>query len=329
MAVFKQERHVELVPNTAEAFVITNIMFSATIPVQLPHLNIFVISVADPLDPKQDALARVANIADLSLVPIGRDAGIAAPGTSGIEFLSQTSTLRYDTLETANDAATAFQNRVNALIEGWITFRTEFNAPDPTPASYTFPTTDPSQKTALINAYTVAKQARYQAQVDKGDADDALARAQTDYTYKSGLIAGVTTILGDATRVQTDLNVVITNFTSLKVASNTFYAANPGGVGAAAFLVAITLAINELTASTGYQADAATAVTDATTYQSARQADAATASTALTAAQADQIAKAQALISIQATETAALAAVLAVCPDFDKHSIPFVPDTEP
>ena len=329
MAVFKQERHVELVPGAAEAFVITNIMYSALIPAQLPHLNIFVIAVADPLDPKQDTLARVANIADLSLVPIGRDAGIAAPGSDGIVFLSQTSTLRYDTLETANDAAKAFQDRVNALIEGWISFTTDFNAPDPTPASYTFPTTDPSQKDALIEAYSVAKQARYQAQVDKDDADDALTRAQADYTYKSGLIPGVTTILADATRVQTDLNVVITNFTALKVASNTFYTANPGGVGAAAMLTALTTAINELTASTGYQADAALAVTDATTYQTARQTDATNASTALTAAQADQIAKAQALASAQATETAALNAVLAVCPDFDKHSIPFVPDTEP
>lgn len=286
MAVFKQERHVELVPGAAEAFVITNLMFSATIPDQLPHLNVFVIAVADPLDPKQDTLARVANIADLSLVPIGRDAGIAAPGASGIEFLSQASTVRYDTLETGNDAAKAFQDRVNALIEDWITFRTEFNAPDPSPASYTFPITDPSQKEALIDAYAVAKQARYQAQIDKTDADDALTVAEDDYTYKQDLVSDLSTTLATSYRVQTDLDVVITDFTSLKVASNTFYTANTGGVGAAAMLTALTTAINALTATTGYQADADALVAAVVAYQADRQTDATDAATALTAAQA-------------------------------------------
>lgn len=329
MAVLNQERHVELVPGAAESFAITNEMASATIPDQLPHLNVFVIAVADVSDPKQDSLARVANIADLSLIPIGRDAGVAAPGPNGIEFLSQSSTSRYDTLETANDAATAFVDRVNALIENWITFRTQFNAPDPTPAMYTLPRVDPSQKTALINAYTVAKQDRYQKQTDKANADAALTRAQNDYTYKSGLIAGIGTIVTDITTTKTNLTTVVTEFGTLLTAGQTFYSANTGGVGAATFLTALNTAATQQGAMASFQTQANTALTDALAYQSARLADASASSTALTAAQADQIAKAQALTSAQATEAAALAAVLAVCPDFDKHTIPFVPDTEP
>ena len=80
MALLKQERHVELVTGANEAFVITTLMANASIPAQLPHLNVFVIAVADVDDPKQDSLARVARIADLTTLPIGRSAGIAAPG---------------------------------------------------------------------------------------------------------------------------------------------------------------------------------------------------------------------------------------------------------
>jgi hypothetical protein len=324
MAVFKQERHVELVPGAAESFVVTNEMFSATIPAQLPHLNIFVIAVANVLDPTQDTLARVANIADLSLIPIGRDPGIAAPGPNGIEFLSQASTSRYATLEVANNAATAFQDRVNALIEDWITFRTQFNAPDPTPASYTLPRVDASQLTALINAYAAAKQAGYAQLQTKNAADATFTRSQADYTYKQSLLPGVATILTNITKVQGELAVVITEFGTLLTAGNVFYAANPGGVGFAAFAAALTLATAQQAAMPGYNVDAGAAVTSVTSYQTSRQNDINTAATALSTTQADQIAQTQALTSDNALTAAALAAVIAVCPTFDATTIPFV-----
>lgn len=325
MAVLEQERHVELVPGAAQSFVVTNELVSAVIPDQLPHLNTFVILVADPADPTQDTLTRVANIADLSLVPIGRDAGIAAPGPNGIEFLSQTSTSRYDTLETANDAATAFQDRVNALIEGWITFRTEFNAPDPTPALYTLPRVDPSQLTALINAYAAAKQAGYTQLQVKTAADATFTAAQADYTYKSGLVPGVATILTSVTKVQGELATVITQFGTLLAAGNVFAAANPGGVGIATFNAALSIATAQQAAMPGYNADAATAIANITGYQTARQNDVTTSATNLATAQSNQITQAQALIAANALTAAALAAVLAVCPDFDPTTIPYVP----
>lgn len=313
----------------SEAFVITTQMVSATIPDQLPHVNVFVIAVPDVLDPKQDALTRVAMLADLSVLPIGRDPGIAAPGPNGIEYLASATTNSYPDLQTAQDAATALQDRVNALIEAWISFRTTFNAPDPTPALYTLPRVNPSQKTALINAYTVAKQTRYQAQINKVNADGALTRAQTDYTFKQNLLAGIASILPEAALTQTNLTLIVTQFGTLLTAANVFYAANTMGTGAAAFLTSITTATSQQAAMTGFIAAASQLVTDVTNYNSARVSDATAANTTLTAAKSDQITKAQTLTSTLAIESAALAAVLAVCPDFDKHSIPFVPDTEP
>lgn len=325
MAVLEQERHVELVPGAAQSFVVTNELVSAVIPDQLPHLNTFVILVADPADPTQDVLSRVANIADLSLVPIGRDAGIATPGANGIEFLSRTCTSRYDTLETANGAATAFQDRVNALITDWITFRTEFNAPDPTPALYTLPRVDPSQLTALINAYAAAKQTGYTQLQTKNAADAALTAANGDYAYKQSLLPGVVATLTAVTKVQGELATVITQFAALNMASGVFYAANTGGSGAPTFAAALGLAGAQQAAMSGYNVDAAAAVATIVGYQTARQNDVNTSATNLATAQSTQITQAQALTAANVTTAAALAAVLAVCPDFDPTTIPYVP----
>lgn len=325
MAVFEQERHVELVSGASEAFVITNRMVSAIIPVELPHLNVFVIAVANVGDPTQDTLARVAMLADLSTLPIGRDPGIASPGPNGIEYLSDSSTVSYPDLETANDAATAFQDRVNALIQDWITFRTQFNAPDPMPALYTFPSVDQSQLTILINAYAVAKQAGYvQLQVSNA-ATSTLLAAQADYSYKQNLVAAMSAIVADTTKVRNEFTTTVTQFGTLLIAGNTFYGANLSGTGAAAFASALGLATAQQTAMPGYLTDAQTAVTDSTAYQIARTNDATASSVALTAAQSDQTLQAQLLASANATTATALAAVYAVCPDFDPTTIPYVP----
>jgi hypothetical protein len=328
VAQLEQTRDVVLVSGAEQSFVVTSRMLSATIPVELPHLNVFVLSVSDVTDPKQDALARVAMLADLTTLPIGRDPGIATPGPNGIEYLSAISVNAYSTLETAIDAAVALQDRVSALVVDWESFRTQFNAPSPTPAIIILPKVDASQKTALINAYAAAKQVRYQAQLDKTAADDALARATADYSYKSSIVTGIAGIHTDATQSSSNMSAVIAQFGVLLSAGNTFYAANTGGTGAAAFLAALTLAAQQQSAMPGFATLAASVVADLASYATDRNSDVTAASIALTAAQADQITKAQALISAQAIETNALNAVLAVCPDFDKHSIPFVPDTE-
>lgn len=333
MAVLSQERHVELVSGTDEAFVVTSLMVSATMPDQLPHLNVFVMLVNDVDDPKQDTLARVARIADLTTIPIGRDAGIATPTANGMEYLSASSTNVYETLETANDAATAIRDRVNALMNAWIDFRTNFQAEDPSPAVYVLPYGNTDQATTLIEAYKTAKQDRYQKQLAKTEADAALARAQAAYTDAQNLVADLTDILSGATINQGEVQALINGLTPLITASNTFLAAASGTPPSSAekttFQAAITAATAVQTTSTGYVADATTLTGLITAYQSARVTDASTAATALTTAQADQITKAQQLTSAQAIEAAALAAVLAVCPDFDKHSIPFVDDNEP
>lgn len=329
MATFDQTRRVELVAGGEQSFVIENEMKAAAIPSELPHLSVFLVNVVDIFDPKQDTLARVATLADLTLAPIGRDAGIATPGGDGVQFLTATWIATYQTLETALDAAQAFRDRVNKLIVDWQTFRTAFNAPSPTPAVYTFPAADTSPKTTLINAYKVAKQDRYQKQLAKSAADVALVAAQADNTYKQGLVAEIEPITTDAVANQSEMAQLAGFFSTLQAAGTTFAGANPAGVGLSTFQNALTLAASQSANAVAFGADAGTLLALVSTYQSARQGEGVTASAAVTTATVDQIAKAQALTAAITVETAALSAVLVVCPDFDKHSIPFVDDAEP
>lgn len=329
MAQLKQERHVELVSGANQAFVITNQMISASIPAELPSLAIFVVNVVEDADPKSDTLARVATLADLTTIPIGRASGIAAPGPDGKQFLSPSWTAIYDTLETALDAAQAFRDRVNQLILDWQSFRTNFNAPDPSPAVYTFPVGSTSQLATLIAAYKTAKQDRYQKQLAKTEADAVLARAQADFTYKSGLASGLAAIVTAANQNASEFSTTQGWFTTLKSAGDTFAAANPAGSGIATFLAALAVAATQVSQITAYVADAATLTAAITTYQSARQTEATTAGTAVATATTDQANKATALTAALALEASTLAAVVAVCPDFDRHSIAFVDDTSP
>ena len=329
MATFKQTRSVVLVAGAAQAFVILNEMLAAAIPAELPHLSVFVVNVVDPLDPKQDTLAGVATIADLTTIPEGRDPGIAAPGPDGTQYLSASWRASYDTLETARDAAQAFRDRVNKLITDWQSFKTDFSAPDPTPAIYTFPATDTSPKTTLIAAYKVAKQDRYQKQITKAAADAALVAAQADLTHEQELVSDIAPIAAATVSNQSEMSQVAGFLATLQAAGITFAGANPSGIGLSTFQAALTLAASQGAQAVAFGSDAGTLLALATTYQSARQAEVAVATSTASAAVINQIAKTQALAAAVALETAALAAVLAVCPDFNKHSIPFVDDTEP
>lgn len=330
MATLEQTRRVELVSGAAQRFVITSLMTGATVPAQLPHLGVFVMKIVTRDDPEDDTFSRVARIADLSELPLGRDAGLLSATDVGIEYLSLVVEISYPTLSEAIQAATAIKDRVNALVLQWIDFKTNFDAPIITPAVYTFPDTDDSQVAALIATYKTAKQDRYQKNLEKVEADAALARANTDYTYKKARLVELDAMLAKSLVVDADMSNAISFHAALLAAINTFLA-EPILVAAPALADiqdAVNIATNETSILASYTADMGTLSGLISAYQSARSIETTTASTDLAATQADQISKAQLLTTAQATEATALAAVLAVCPDFDKNSVPFVDDDE-
>ncbi len=217
MAVFEQERHVELRDEEIPIYVVTSTLVSFN-PDELPHTDVFVITLNTRDDPKDDTLARVATVADLTELPRGRDAGLAAETGVGILYLTNTWRLEYEELDEAMAAAEAIKDRVNALILSWQTFDDEFNAPDPSPAQYILPTVDLSQLCALIEEYKISKQDRYQKQISQEDADATQVAAGTDYTYKYGLVTAVEPLVSLA-------NVVSGAMTADKAAFDTGNAA--------------------------------------------------------------------------------------------------------
>ena len=331
MATLEQTRHAELISGTKQRFVVTNLMVAADIPSQLPHLGVFVINIVTREDPLDDTFKRVARIADLSELPFGRNAGLAsAPGVN-IEYLSQTVVLSYDTLDEAKAASTAVKDRVNALVLSWIDFKTNFDAPIGFPQVFTFPAGDVTQVEALIATYKEAKQDRYQKNLLKVEANAVLTRATTDYNYKRSRETELDAMVSRGIIVDSDMSAAILFHGDLLSAGSAFLAL--AGCAAAGdkddFQVALNIATNAVSILASYATDVDTLIGLINTYDAARVVDVAAANTVLAVATADQIAKNQAWVTAQATEAAALAALLAVCPDFDKHSIPFVDDDEP
>jgi hypothetical protein len=183
-------------------------------------VNVFVQTIVTREDPKDDTLARVASVADLSAFPQGRSLGLASASGVGILYLASACTLRYYSLDEAIAAQGAVKDRVNALITSWKRFDADFNAPDPTPATYTLPTTDLTQLCALIDTYKTAKQDRYQKELAKSDATDAQAAASTDLLTKQSLLnaaeagcalrATLASLVSAATTALTNAQVALT-----------------------------------------------------------------------------------------------------------------------
>jgi hypothetical protein len=319
MANLQQERHIELVSGTEERFVITSRMTGALVPAELPHLNVFVIKATDRSDAKHDALARVARLSDLSLLPVGRDRALPASG----EYLAAGMTLGYATLTEALLAQTAIKDRVNQLIQDWMSFTTRFNAPDPTPANFVLPTSAPMQKAALISAYKAAKQDRYQKQLGKEAADDALGRAHAAFTYVQDLVGAAEALVPKAVATQAAFADTRFVYDNLHGAGATFSAA--AGCAAAAdrnsFQAALNTAANESIVIQGHVVGVGTLIAALTALRDAKATERDTASAEVSAATVDQLTKAQALASALALEAAALQAVRAVCPDFDPTSV--------
>lgn len=320
MATLQQQNHVEIVSGAAEKFVVVSTMLSATIPTELPHLHVFVFTIVDPIDPQDDEFTRVATVADLSLLPQSRDAAVTASSTT---YLQTACTVSFDNLTDALTGAQVLQDRVNQLVSDWESFAGSFDGTH----DYVFPSSTPSQKQALINAYAAAKQAGY-AQLQVANAAAAsVTSATAKVTDLSAQVAAVTGFVASATLVKNDVIAETNAFTTLKSAGDVFLvAASCAATGDKdTFQAALNVGANQETLNTGYIADATTAEASLNTYLGTVSASLAAAQTALSSAQANNILQQQTLATDNATTAAALSALLAVAPDFDPTTVPFVP----
>jgi len=202
----QQRRPITLVDGT-QKFEITTIIVDKG---DLPFKDLFVLSISDTGDPKDDVLARVATpydirqtdpaspkyvkvvSSDLIVIPpdtFARIANIdeltglfrdrtAAVRNGRTEYLSSVMTVVYDTLTTADAAYKQILARLSTLVEDWRAVFTPF-ATNPT-QSYDLPTPGVSVEDERKKAYIAARDARIAAEAARDAAQAAADACDTD-----------------------------------------------------------------------------------------------------------------------------------------------------
>jgi hypothetical protein len=312
-----------------------------TVKGDLLYPNIFVFQILDPLDTTRDTFVRVGTPYDLENIPLTRVAAIAA---SQEYFLSSTLQRRYSDLNTAVQAKDAVRSRIDNCVQAWQTYSTDFSGTD---TNY-HPTAEATYEQQLKDDYVDARDARVAADEAVALADAALVlaqdavqdavaisgiyRADLNFTEQSYVIYWAHYYLA-ATTFRSDM---VNRFTAFKAD----FLAITGEVYTSSGVIA-GLSTEEETWLTHLRsmetniASMDAAAGDGTALESAfgnfhasvgglyttQQGVIATANvTAANAVTAKKEAEAS-LASAQLAEDAALAAVLAVCPEFDPSSV--------
>lgn len=294
----------------------------------LPDTNIFVLSVVQEEDPKSDTLLRVAAIQDFGNYLATRATAI---DEGYVTWRSSSVTLRYSDLTTANAAASELSSRVNALVEDQDVNLLEFET-GTGGELITFPVVDPSQKTALIDAADAASLAISPAedtrdtkrvecealQVEVDVLEERLLEAQGD-------LATATSILAELTPISTGL---VTSNAGVGTATSTVRVLNNGSSASTAEKANIETQVLSLesflltwtTQNTNLNTVISSQVTSLQTTLQARIASLSSQrNTALTSLARcnQQLAAAQGAVdAARDARDTAVAAVLAVCPDY-------------
>jgi hypothetical protein len=306
----------------------------------LPHANIFVYQILDELDTTRDTFVRLGNPYDLENIGTTRAVAIADDQEF---FLASTLQVRYTDLNTAVQAKDAVRSRIDNSVNAWRTYSVDFSGSD----TVNHPTAEATYEQQLKDDYETAKDARVAADVDLAAADLALTLAQDaaqdavtlgdvykrdlDFTSQSYVIYWANYFLAENTFF-TNMTDRFGEFTDDFLQVTGYNYVSTGTVGGTpaeeAWLYHLqtmeaNLKARTLAAYNGTSLDAAFLAFHLSVggYYTSQQGVIATANvTAANAVTAKKEAEAS-LASAQLAEDAALAAVLAVCPDFDPSSV--------
>jgi len=300
----------------------------------LPDTNLFLLSTPIPEDPKGDTLLRVVTFADIPTYSTDRDAVVA----SGVNIWRSTEvTLVFDDIETANAGQKELSSRINSLVQLFDTTAQEFESIN---ELVTYPITDPGVEAALIASYASARTAADDKEIERDAAqlvctdleeeltviEERLAEAETDFTTLSSarakldvvntsipihtaviqtqLESGATFLAGSTASAQDQiaLNVFYVNIGSrttliTNLATDLGTAINAGANSIVSFIAGLTARISSLT-----------------TDKNQKLLELSTCNSDLSKLQGQ-------LTAARATEDEALAAVTAVCTDFDPNSV--------
>lgn len=133
---------------------------------ELPNTSLFVYQITDVVDTTQDVFIRVATPYDLENISIGRE---VARESGNTYYLTSILTRKYSDLNLAVQAKDAVKSRVNDGVRAWYDFKETFTGN----LDGWHPTEDATYEQQLQDAY-------YAARVDRVAADLALVEAEKD-----------------------------------------------------------------------------------------------------------------------------------------------------
>ena len=257
---------------------------------ELPTTALFVYSMGDPERIDADSFSRIANPQDLQNLSRDRDAAVLA-GTD--EYLASFASFQYGDLDVAVTAKEQVKGRINELVNRWIAYQTQFLVD--TGVSQSFPSTDSTQEEALIATYTEAKEERIAA-------EEAVTSASLEVTSIDTALEQTKTYIPTSQQAVSDISQINNEFNA--------YVSDIVTEGTTAATLRTTL-LATLSSSSAYFNSSLLTLTNTKTAQEE----------SLATAKTEKIEASQLLAAAQAAEDAALAAILAVNPDFDPATV--------
>ena len=257
---------------------------------ELPTSAIFVFSMTKPEIEDADTFARIANPQDLQNLSRDRDAAVASDLS---EYLASYASFQYANLDQAVEAKATLRSRVNELVNSWITYQTTFLFDSGTSTS--FPTSDPTVEDSLITAYKNARTARIEAEAAFTAADMSVTMLDAELEQSRTYLPQ----LEQASEAMSAINQKLYSYWDDVVSEGAD-------------------AIGKRTALVSYISEEGAYFSSA--LQTQRNLIVGQES-ALTGAKTEKTEAAATLSAAQEAEDAALAAVLAVTPDFDPASV--------
>jgi len=155
---------------------------------ELPQEAVFVFTIVSETDPAGDVFNRVGSPTDLRSLKISRALAITAGAT---EYLSPTFTVSYPLLEVAIAAKATVASRINEAINTWVSYRNQFEDDGTVPQ--VFPTVSASYEQGLKDTYTDAKAYRVTKETAASAAAAALTLATTEAANAAALVVIYTT----------------------------------------------------------------------------------------------------------------------------------------
>jgi hypothetical protein len=138
---------------------------------ELPHTSLFVYQITDSVDASQDVFVRVATPYDLENVSLGREEAL---DTGNSYYLVSILMRKYADLNLAVQAKDAVKSRVNDGVRAWYDFKEMFTGT----TNYYHPTTDATYEQQLQDSYYAARTSRVAAEVALVTAEETLATAR-------------------------------------------------------------------------------------------------------------------------------------------------------